>query len=157
MIRISRDNSKIRPFFLIILIVSIVGAFILILLINSGWVQSFENGNFISNFFLLLIYLAFGIGIIIIIVFFIYSTVLSIVSIFDLEFLRPIKNYKLGMIFMSINFVVTLFIFIMFIISSTLTTYWVIATTFYIGIPCSCSLLNLVLFLNVIKYLKKNF
>ena len=155
MIRISRDNSKIRLFFLIILIASIVSAFNLILIINSGWIQSFTTAYFFSDFFLLLTFLAFGIVIIIIIVFFIYSTVLSIVSMIDREYLKPIKNYKLGVIFMSINFIAMLLIFIMIMIASMLTTYGVIFAAFFTGIPCFCSLLNFVLYLNIIKFLKK--
>lgn len=156
MIRISRGNSKKRPIFLVIFIASIIGAFNLILLIDPGLFQFFEIGFFISHVFQILTILGFSTGIIIIIVFFTYSAVLSILSIIDLNYFKPIKNYKLGMIFMAINFLATLLIFIMIIITTILTTNWWLLPAIFTGVPCACSLINLVLFHNIINFLKKN-
>jgi hypothetical protein len=155
-IKISRDNSNIRTFLLVILIVGIVGAITLILLINPGGFQIFEIGVYISDFFQILTILAFQMGIIIIIVFFIYSVVLSVVSVTDLKYLKPFRNYKLGMIFMAINFIATLLLFIMIIIATIFTTYLWILPAIFTGISCACSMLNFVLYLNIIKFLKKD-
>ena len=151
----SNGKSKILSYFILILILSIIGAFTSIVFIYGGWIQSEESASYYHYvFFLVSDHKEFDLLILIIIIFFIYSAVLSIVSLTDYEHLKPLKNYKVAMIFMLSTFILTILIFLMMIIYSIGATSWWIGPAFYTG--SSCSLLNIIIYLTIINFLKKN-
>ena len=150
----SNGKSKILSYFILILILSIIGAFTSIVFMYGGWIQSEEYASYYHYAYLLLLdHLEFNLLILIIIVFFSYSAVLSIVSLNNHNYLKPLKYYMVAMIFMSSTFIMTILIFIMIIIYSIGAASWWLGPAFYAG--SSCSLLNTIVYLIIIKFLKK--
>jgi hypothetical protein len=151
----SNGRSKILYYFIMILILSIVGAFTSIVFMYGGWIQSEEYANYYHYaYFLLSDHLEFDLLILIIIIFFIYSTVLSIISLTNHNYVKPLKYYKVAMIFMLSTLILTILILLMVIIYSIGATSWWIGPAFYAG--SLSSLLNVIVYLIIIKFLKKN-
>ncbi len=93
----SRENASLKKYFISLLISSIGSVIILTIFDFGGWIIG-EGSGLINYYYIMLLgpFNSLNIGVFIIIVIFIYSTLLSLMSLGNLSSLNPLKHYKFG-------------------------------------------------------------
>jgi hypothetical protein len=145
-----RVNTSLILYFLLLFISSIGSVIILTIFEFGGWITGDEWSStyyYISLFGFPIDLLS--IGVFVIIVLFIYSTVLSIMSLDNLSYLNPLRNYKLGMVFTAISLIMIFSLLIFLINRGFKAKSWWIGVAFYEGVICS--IFDLVLYALIIR------
>jgi len=149
-----RENASLIKYFLFLLISSIGSVIILTFFEFGGWIIGDE---WASTYYYISLWEVpinpLSIGVFIIIVLFIFSTVLSIMSLDNLSYLNPLKHYKIGRFFTVISVIIIVGFLIFLIIMGLGAKFWWIGVSFYEGL--SSSVLNLVLYTIIIRKIKK--